>query len=64
MNATDLLLGLLIAYVIAGVLLALMHAAGYALTPDREKLATARAWKRQRRALRDGVERMRVEVRR
>lgn len=62
-DATDLFLSLLACYVLAGVFLALIHAAGYSLTPDLSKLATAKAWKAQRRALRDGVERLRVEVR-
>ena len=60
MTAPNLLLGLLFCYVFAGVLLALMHAAGYALTPDRAKLAEARAWKAQRRALNEAVVARRV----
>ena len=64
MTAFSVLIVLLAMFVIAGCLLAFLHAMGYALTPDLGKLATARAWKAHRRELRDGVERMRVEVRR
>jgi len=54
------LLSLLVCFVVAGCLLAIIVAMGYSLTPDLGKLAEARAWKAQRRALNAAVVARRV----
>lgn len=61
MISSELVLFLLAFYAIAGAIIALVHAAGYSLTPDLGKLAEARAWKRQRAELNAAVVARRVK---
>lgn len=55
-----LLLSLLVCFIVAGCLLAVAVALGYSLDTDLDKLAEARAWKRQRAELNAAVVARRV----
>lgn len=52
---------LLVAFVTAAIVVAWMAILGYSLDPDSAKIASARVWREQRRALNDSVEARRVK---
>lgn len=52
---------LLVGFVSSAITLAWVAIAGYSLHPDSAKIASAKVWREQRRALNDSVEAWRVK---